>query len=200
MDFKVYQNGPDDDLHILYCSAHFLLALSSCAELQVEWGLDKIGGDAVPRPATFSRTESAAVQYDCMACEELTRCGDEKNGCRELWEQYCEVVERPSTVSSNRANSLFMGAASLCLRRHDIWFLSCHPGRNQKLTSVLLDAQSDGVQVFVAALGLKYYRATAPHWRGPPVQHLLCRLPEPKAVSSMTPRVTGCRSLLLPWA
>ena len=75
-----------------------------------------------------------------MACEVLGPRGDEKSGCRDAWIAFCALNEKPSVISSfkaNRFNNLFEAAAALTYHRDDIiTFLRDYmPDKNSKLQS-----------------------------------------------------------------
>ncbi|GFO25504.1 hypothetical protein PoB_005200900 [Plakobranchus ocellatus] len=87
------QSLPDARTHFLYCNAHFLLDLSSVAELslqKIEKGLP-----------SFGRNQSSAFKFfpsDCAtlglirtSANALGPHGDEKNGCRQDWLAFCAL-------------------------------------------------------------------------------------------------------------
>ncbi|KAK7105611.1 uncharacterized protein [Littorina saxatilis] len=173
-DLRKATLGTEEDLQFLYCNAHYLLGLGTSAEkslkeLQTEWGQQRIGRDNAAQFGHWQAKEAAAVRYVRMACEVLGPRGDDQCGCRDAWLAYCEMTNKTSTVpsfKSNRFNSIFYGATKLLAHRDDIIeFLSDYmPSRNQKLESVLKDAQSEEVNVFVATLAMVYERITGPYW------------------------------------
>ena len=145
-------------------------AEKSIAALQTAWNQERIGRDKLPRFSNWHSREAAAVRYIRMACEVLGPTGDEKSGCRDLWLAYCSMMELKSTIPSykdNRFNSVFVAAVSILQHRMDIIsFLQDYmPTRNQKLESVLQDAISEEVNIFVGALAMLFYRVTGPYWQ-----------------------------------
>ena len=145
-------------------------AEKSIAALQTAWNQERIGRDKLPRFSNWHSREAAAVRYIRMACEVLGPTGDEKSGCRDLWLAYCSMMELKSTIPSykdNRFNSVFVAAVSILQHRMDIIsFLQDYmPTRNQKLESVLQDAISEEVKIFVGALAMLFYRVTGPYWQ-----------------------------------
>ena len=167
--------GTQENIQFLYCNAHFLLGLSSTSDktlkgVQAELKEDQIGRDPNPRFQRYSVTEAAAVRYIRMACEVLGPRGDEKNWCRDAWLACCSMSSQPSLVTSfkgNRFNNLFEAASALHFhRQHIVEFFTIYMAdRNQKLESVLNDAESDSVAVFVLALALMYHRVTGSYWK-----------------------------------
>ena len=167
--------GTQESIEFLGCNAHFLLGLSSKSNttltaIQKERDESRIGRDLVPQFQRFSTPEAAAVRYIRMACEVLGPRGDEKSGCRDAWIAFCALNEKPSVISSfkaNRFNNLFEAAAALTYHRDDIiTFLRDYmPDKNSKLQSVLADATSDQVAVYLLTLALLYFRLTGPYWR-----------------------------------
>ena len=167
--------GTDESIEFLFCNAHFLLGLSSMAntclnDTQKELGESRIGRDLQQQFQRFSTPDAAAVRYVRMACEVLGPRGDDKNGCRDAWLAYCSIDHQPSLITSfksNRFNNLFEAAAALHFHRSDIIkFLSDFmPQKNKKLESVLSDAQSDKVAVYVLTLAMIFYRITGPYWQ-----------------------------------
>ena len=145
-------------------------AEKSIAALQTTWNQERIGQDKPPHFSNWHSREAAAVRYIQMACEVLGPTGDEKSGCRDLWLAYCSMMELKSTIPSykdNRFNSVFVAAVSILQHRMDIIsFLQDYmPTRNQKLESVLQDAISEEVNIFVGALAVLFYRVTGPYWQ-----------------------------------
>ncbi|KAL8559167.1 hypothetical protein ACOMHN_048414 [Nucella lapillus] len=137
---------------------------------QIELQEERIGRDQYPQYSRFSTPEAAAVRYIRMACEVLGPRGDQKSGCRDAWIAYCSMTGRQSVISSfkaNRFNNLFQAAAALHFHRPDIirFFVEFIPERNSKLTSVLFDAESEKVSVYVLSLALVYLRVTGPYWQ-----------------------------------
>ncbi|XP_041362472.1 uncharacterized protein LOC121378388 [Gigantopelta aegis] len=161
-------------LQFLYCSAHFLLGLSSEGEkvlkcLQKE--LDgKLGRDQLSIFNSFSSSgESAVSRYIRTACDVLGPRGDEKSGCRDAWEAFCAMKGLTSHIKSyrgNRFNNFFEGAASLHFHRKDIqdFFSNYSLSLNLKLQSVLADCQCDVVDTLIAAVGITYFTVTGPYW------------------------------------
>ena len=100
-----------------------------------------------------------------MACSALGPRGDDKNGCRDSWQAYCLMVEKPSTITSfreKRFNNCFEGAASLYYHRQDIDdCLQNHMAkRNRMIEVVLADCRSEVTDCHIIALGLIYFRLT----------------------------------------
>ena len=105
-----------------------------------------------------------------LACDCLGPRGDDKNGCRDVWETYCLMRRRSSAVTSyhsNRFNNFFQAAAALHFHRQDIQdCLGNFMGKkNRKLESILEDNRSDDIDCHIVALGLLYYRVTGPYWQ-----------------------------------
>ena len=167
--------GATESIQFLYCNAHFLLGPSSAASssllvIQQELGEGRIGRDCDQQFRTFSTPEAAAVHYVRMACEVSGPRGDEKNGCRDAWLAYCMIYGHPSTIQSfkaNRFNNLFEAAAALHFHRKSIidFLMNYMPSRNRKRESVLLDARSDQVSVYVLSLAMVFFRVTGPYWQ-----------------------------------
>ena len=167
--------GTQENIQFLYCNAHFLLGLSSTSDktlkgVYAELKEDRIGRDPNPRFQRYSVTEAAAVRYIRMACEVLGPRGDEKNWCRDAWLAYCSMSSQPPLVTSfkgNRFNNLFEAASALHFhRQHIVEFFTIYMAdRNQKLESVLNDAESDSVAVYVLALALMYHKVTGSYWK-----------------------------------
>ena len=83
--------GLDDDsmqLQYLFCSAHFLLGLSSEAEKaikELQKPLGKLRRDALTTFKPFTgAVESVVTRIIRTGCDVLGPRGDEKNGCREV--------------------------------------------------------------------------------------------------------------------
>ena len=165
----------EDSVEFLGCNAHFLLGLSSkiieaFRLTQGQRGEHSIGRDTEARFGKFRSSEAAAVRYVRMACEVMGPRGDEKSGCRDAWIAYCSFNSKPSMISSfkaNRFNNLFQAGAALFHHRQDIiQFLRDYmPDRNQKLDSVLCDALSDQVHVYILVLTMLFFRLTGPYWQ-----------------------------------
>ena len=164
-------------IFVLQCPfpAYFLLGLSNNAIntlqlIQQDRGELRIGRDEQPIFHRFTRTEAAAVWYVRMACEVLGPRGDEKSGCRDAWLAFCSISGSPSRVTSfksNRFNNLFEAAAALHFHRASIidFLDNFLPEKNQKLESVLYDAKSDAVGVYVLTLAMVFFRITGPYWQ-----------------------------------
>ena len=167
--------GTQESIEFLYCNAHFLLGLSNNANntlqsIQQDRGELRIGRDEQPIFHRFTRAEAAAVRYVRMACEVLGPRGDEKSGCRDAWLAFCSISGRSSRVTSfksNRFNNLFEAAAALHFHRASIidFLDNFLPEKNQKLESVLYDAKSDAVGVYVLTLAMVFFRITGPYWQ-----------------------------------
>jgi len=137
--------GTQESTEFPGCNAHFLLGQSSKSNTaltatQKERDESRIGTDLQPHFQHFSTPEAAAVRYIRMACEVLGPRGDEKSGCRDAWIAFCALNEKPSVISSfkaNRFNNLFEAAAALTYHRDDIiTFLRDYmPDKNSKLQS-----------------------------------------------------------------
>ena len=118
-----------DNLEFLHCNAHFLLGLSTASEktlssIEKEIGED-LGRDKLTQFATRFRgsSENSTSRYIRTACDCLGPRGDEKSGCRDAWEAFCDMTDRRSCVSSyrsNRFNNYFQAGAALHYHREDI--------------------------------------------------------------------------------
>jgi aubergine-like protein len=168
----------DDSLQLefVYCSAHYLLGLSSESEkvmkaIQKEIGDGKLGRDTLAKFKCWSSGgESAVARYIRTACDVMGPRGDNKSGCRDAWEAYCSLKDVNSLIKSyrsNRFNNYFEGAATLHYHRHDIedFFSNYRSSPNLKLQSVLADCQSDEIDTLLSALGITYYVVTGPFWQ-----------------------------------
>ena len=107
----------------------------------------------------------SVFRYICVGCAILGPHGDDKNGCRDVWQGYSLSVNRPSTITSfhdNRFNNCFQAAASLHYHRHDIQHCleTYVKKRNGKIGVVQTDCQDDVTDVQMIALGLIYFRIT----------------------------------------
>ena len=168
--------GQTDNLEFLHCNAHFLLGLSTASEktlssVEKEIGED-LGRDKLTQFATRFRgsSENSTSRYIRTACDCLGPRGDEKSGCRDAWEAFCDMTDRRSCVSSyrsNRFNNYFQAGAALHYHREDInsFFNNYLPGGNLKLQSVHADCKSDTIDEFMVAIGILYYRVTGPYWQ-----------------------------------
>lgn len=175
--------GVNENVEFLHCNAHFLLGLSSATEKILKlWEKSqeqKIGRDKVDKFKRFTSSESSGSRYIRTACDILGPRGDEKNGCKDSWEAFCDLQELKSTVTSfkgNRFNNLFQAAASLHHHRTDIMiFLKDYmPALNLKQDSVLYDASCQSVDAMTVSLGIVFHKITGPYWIliGSDVQYL----------------------------
>ena len=167
------------DLQFLYCNAHFLLGLSNICE-KVLGGIEKtlveknghgLGRDAFSKFARFNSSgESVGARYIRTACDVLGPRGDQKNGCKQQWDAFCqENLKMKSNVTSfrmNRFNNFFQGAAGLFSHRDHIkqFFTQYKDDLNLKLQSVLHDNESDEVNAIIRALGIIFFVVTGPFW------------------------------------
>ena len=95
--------------------------------------------------------------------------GDEKSGCRDSREAFCELQGESSQITSfwtNRFNNFFQGAVGLHYHRSaiQVFFTEYHTN-NLKLRSVLADAESDEIDMFITALGTLPHKVTGPYWQ-----------------------------------
>ena len=102
--------GQTDNLAFLHCNAHFLLGLSTASEktpssVKKEIGED-LERDKLTQFATRFRgsSENSTSRYIRTACDCLGPREDEKSGCRDAWEAFCDMTDRRSCVSSYRSN------------------------------------------------------------------------------------------------
>ena len=164
----------DDSLQLqfLYCSAHFLLGLSSESEKvlkKLQKG-EKLGRDKMSQFNSWGGSgESAVSRYIRTASDVLGPRGDEKSGCRDAWVAFCSMKEKVSHVQSyrsNRFNNFFQGAASLHFHRADIedLFSNYNKSPNLKLQSVLADCKCDTINIMLTAVGIIYFTVTGPFW------------------------------------
>ena len=163
----------EESLQFLHCNAHFLLGLSSETEKVVK-GITKgnaFGRDQVKAFGHFSNSSETCVsRYLRLACSSLGPRGDEKSGCRDTWEAFCELKGESSQITSfrsNRFNNFFQGAVGLHYHRSaiQVFFNEYHTNNNLKLRSVLADAESDEIDMFIVALGILYHKITGPYWQ-----------------------------------
>ena len=168
------------DLQFLYCNAHFLLGLSNICEnvlKEIEKTLVQetghgLGRDAFSKFARFNSSgESVGARYVRTACDVLGPRGDQKNGCKQQWDAFCqENLKLKSNVTSfrmNRFNNFFQGAAGLFSHRDHIkqFFTEYKEDLNLKLQSVLHDNESDEVNAIIRALGIIFFVVTGPFWK-----------------------------------
>ena len=129
------------------------------------------GRDEVKAFGHFSNSsETCVTRYLRLACSSLGPRGDEKSGCRDTWEAFCELQGESSQMTSfrsNRFNNCFQGAVGLHYHRSaiQVFFTEYHTNNNLKLRSVLADAESDGIDMFITALGILYHKVTGPYWQ-----------------------------------
>ena len=163
----------EESLQFLHCNAHFLLGLSSEAEKIVK-DMTKgstFGRDKVKAFGHFSNSSETCVsRYLRLACSSLGPRGDEKSGCRDTWQPFCELQGHSSQITSfrsNRFNNFFQGAVGLHYHRSaiQVFFTEYHTNNNLKLRSVLADAESDEIDTFITALGILYHKVTGPYWQ-----------------------------------
>ena len=167
--------GQDDvQLQYLYCSAHFLLGLSSEAEKALkalQKPLGKLGRDTKASFKTFSGAgESVVARLIRTGCDVLGPRGDEKNGCREAWEAYCSLKGVKSVIKSfrgNRFNNFFQAASALHYHRTSIidFFSNYRATPNLKLQSVLADCESNTIDDLLSAVGIVYHVVAGPYWK-----------------------------------
>lgn len=189
----------EENLQFLHCNAHFLLGMSeeckkATAKLEKDGG-QRLGRDQLPKFRNFqSASESSVFRYVRLACDCLGPRGDEKNGCRDMWEAYCLMTDRASAITSfrgNRFNNLFEAAAAVHYHRSDILdFLQSLPTLNLKLASIVEDNQSEEIDCQLIALGLLLYRVTGPYW---------CLLGQPLHYLQFHVYVNEMRELLSRW-
>ena len=162
-------------LQFLYCSAHFLLGLShegekALKDVQKHVIGTPVGRDVLPVFRSFKGAgESAVSRLVRTCCDVLGPRGDDKNGCREAWEAFCDMKGKKSHIKSyrsNRFNNFFESAAAIHYHRHDIleFFSKFSTNLNLKLQSVQADLKSDEVDSMLAAVGIMYFVVTGPYW------------------------------------
>ena len=98
-----------DNLHFLYCNAHFLLGLANICESTLR-EIEKevvgelghgLGRDAMDKYKHFRTSgESAAARYVRTAYAFLGPQGDEKSGCKNEWLAYCGIIGKQSSITS----------------------------------------------------------------------------------------------------
>ena len=162
IQLKFKQNN---DFHFHFSAAAAEKGLTS---MQKEWNQERIGRDLHAAFARWKSTEAAAVRLVRLACDLLGPRGDLKCGCRDEWLAFCELNNIKSLIPSyrgNRFNAHFQGAAMVLYHKENIIeLLQDHlPSRNRKQDSVLLDAKSDSVTIFLMALAILYYKFTLPY-------------------------------------
>ena len=159
----------EESLQFLHCNAHFLLGLSSEAEHIVK-DITKgraFGRDQIKAFGHFSNSSETCVsRYLRLACSSLGPRGDEKS--QDTWEAFRELQgESPQITSfrSNRFNNFFQGAVGLHYHHSaiQVFFTEYHTNNNLKLRSVLADAESDEIDMFITALGI--HKVTGPYWQ-----------------------------------
>ena len=138
----------------------FLLRLSakadsSCKLIQEEKG-EQLVQDCEPKFNSFRTREAAVIHSIRMVCKVLGPHGDEKTGCPDAWSAFCSLNQKPSIISSFKANgfnNLLEAAAISTFHRSDIIFLKQYlPEKNRKMVSVLFDARSNQLAYYVLAL------------------------------------------------
>ncbi|GFO14465.1 hypothetical protein PoB_004097000 [Plakobranchus ocellatus] len=165
------QSLPDARTHFLYCNAHFLLGLSSAAELslqKVEKRLSSLGRSQSPAFKFFT-SDGATLRLIRTSANALGFRGDEKSGCRQEWLAFCALEQQGSRITSfrsNRFNNTFENAAAVLFHRADIeTFLSCYTSStNRLLESILLDIQDKRIIALLAAMALVFIFITYRYW------------------------------------
>ena len=107
------------------------------------------------------------VRYICLACDCLEPQGNDKSGCCNFWVAYCYMVHCPSRLSNFRAAltiffrqrlaSISTGTTSLTVLA-SAW--QCATGSWRVFTRL----KSDANDYQIIALGILYFRVTAPYW------------------------------------
>ena len=105
---KVIHNE-DINTHFLYCNAHFLLGLTTAAIKAWNNFIEEEGSSlARDKDQKFKRfvtsSEVPAFHIIRHVTEVLGPRGDEKNGCRQEWLNFCNVLQERSKFSSFRSN------------------------------------------------------------------------------------------------
>lgn len=95
--------------------------------------------------------------------------GDEKSGCRQNWLAFCSSKGKKSLFTSyraNRFNNLFQNASAFLHHRGDIveFLTEFNSHENQKLLSILEDANDKRVLANVAVLSFLHAFITEPYW------------------------------------
>ena len=80
------------------------------------------------------------------------------SGCQDAWIAFCALNEKPSVISSFKANRFNNWDNNITFLRDYVL------DKNSMLQSVLDDATSDQVAVCLLTLAL-YFRLTGPYWR-----------------------------------
>ena len=171
--------GEDAHTNFLFCNAHFLLGVSSAAEVavkEIEDGLAengvKLGRDE--DQGAFARfansTESSVFRLLRTAADVFGPRGDDKSGCRAEWLSYLEglqVKSRFCSFRTNRFNNIFENASAVIFHRlHIISFLETFVSHhNLKLKSVLMDAKDDNIMEMVNALHMFNLLFSSPYWK-----------------------------------
>ena len=143
------------ELHFIYCSAHVLLGFHTAVDTALKDGQ--------------TMDESLAVHTIRIVCELFGPRGDEKNGRRQDWLAYMNVVDKKSTIPlyrANRFNNVFSGAVAVYSHLDDIkTFISEYVQNvNFKLRNALSNLQNESILMEIRAIVILSAVITEPFW------------------------------------
>ena len=175
-DFLRSELGADVEISFLHCNAHFLLRFSdSCekafkkieAEIR-ESSNEPIGRDKHPQFSRFaSDGETCVSRLIRTLCDVLGPRGDQKNGRRVEWKEFCPD-SKITSFKGNRFNCFFESAAAIVhhYKRIRTFFTSgvLAEKPNMKIESVGLDTADKNLISCICALAFFYLKVSGPYW------------------------------------
>ena len=177
-EFLKSELGEDVQLTFLYCNAHFLLGLSNAcltAFKEVESSIKEETNEAIGRDKSnqffkfIGDSETSVKRLIRIACDILGPRGDQKNGYRVEWVEFCKGKSVIPCFKSNCFNCFFEASTAIIHQYKDIKnFLTSgvlSENVNLKVKSLAADFQDNKLLSCICSLVLLFLKVTGPYWK-----------------------------------